>query len=183
MFASIANYFVAHGWQRGAPVAGRADKAADAPDFVPPDPKALDPVYPLALLESKGYSLRAGTNRARKARWWSRSTATPAANTGWATATLRHHPLQPFADVRDGGVAAGAGDRRRAASRGGAAVIRAALVSSLALALAACAANPPKQAPTLASSKPARAHPAPGASPYAPAQEDVSKRGGMVGDL
>lgn len=62
-------------------------------------------------------------------------------------------------------------------------MIRAALVSSLALALAACAANPPKQAPPLASSKPARAHPAPGASPYAPAQEDLSKRGGMVGDL
>lgn len=62
-------------------------------------------------------------------------------------------------------------------------MIRAALVSSLALALAACAANPPKQAPPLASSKPARAHPATGASPYAPAQEDLSKRGGMVGDL
>ena len=64
VFASIANYFVAHGWQRGAAVAGRADKAAGAPDFVPPDPKALDPVYPLALLESKGYRLRAGEPRA-----------------------------------------------------------------------------------------------------------------------
>ena len=62
--------------------------------------------------------------------------------------------------------------------------MRAALVSAIALALAACAANPPKQAPPLASSKPKpAAHPSSSGSPYAPAQEDVSKRGGMVGDL
>jgi len=62
--------------------------------------------------------------------------------------------------------------------------MRAALVSAMALALAACAANPPKQAPPVASSKPKPAmHPSSGRSPYAPAQEDVSKRGGMVGDL
>jgi rare lipoprotein A len=62
-------------------------------------------------------------------------------------------------------------------------VIRATLASSLALALVACAANPPKQAPPAAASKPKSAHPAPTRSPYAPAQEDVSKRDGMVGDL
>jgi rare lipoprotein A len=65
-------------------------------------------------------------------------------------------------------------------------MIRATLVSSLALALAACAATPPKQAPQ-ASTKVAKprsvAHSPSTASPYAPAQEDVSKRGGMVGDL
>jgi rare lipoprotein A len=62
-------------------------------------------------------------------------------------------------------------------------VIRGALAVSLALALAACAANPPKQAPPVASSKPKPAHSPSTRSPYAPAQEDVSKRGGMVGDL
>lgn len=62
-------------------------------------------------------------------------------------------------------------------------MIRATLASVLALALAACAAAPQKQAPPLASSKPKAAHPASTRSPYAPAQEDVSKRGGMVGDL
>ena len=61
--------------------------------------------------------------------------------------------------------------------------MRALLAPSIALALAACAAAPQKQAPPVASSKPKPAHPAPGRSPYAPAQEDVSKRDGMVGDL
>ena len=62
-------------------------------------------------------------------------------------------------------------------------MIRNALAVPLALALAACAANPPKQAPPVASSKAKAAHPPSTRSPYAPAQEDVSKRGGMVGDL
>ncbi|GAA5000578.1 septal ring lytic transglycosylase RlpA family protein [Pseudoluteimonas lycopersici] len=61
--------------------------------------------------------------------------------------------------------------------------MRALLASSIVLALAACAAAPQKQAPPVASSKPKPAHPASTRSPYAPAQEDVSKRGGMVGDL
>ncbi|HET7125773.1 MAG TPA: septal ring lytic transglycosylase RlpA family protein, partial [Lysobacter sp.] len=64
-------------------------------------------------------------------------------------------------------------------------MIRAALASSLALALAACAATPQKQAPQASNKvgKPHASRPASGASPYAPAQEDLSKRGGMVGDL
>ena len=58
-----------------------------------------------------------------------------------------------------------------------------ATIASAALLLAACAAAPPKQAPPAV----AKSHPAPrgatGVSPYAPAQEDMSKRDGMVGDL
>jgi rare lipoprotein A len=58
-----------------------------------------------------------------------------------------------------------------------------ATIASAALLLAACAAAPPTQAPPAV----AKSHPAPrgatGVSPYAPAQEDVSKRDGMVGDL
>jgi membrane-bound lytic murein transglycosylase B len=57
IFASIANYFVVHGWQRGGPVVARATRAAGAGDFVP---DALDPVYPLAALAQRGYAPQAG---------------------------------------------------------------------------------------------------------------------------
>lgn len=61
VFASIANYFVVHGWQRGAPVVARAVRDANAADFVPEgDPKALDPVYPLADLAARGYRPQPG---------------------------------------------------------------------------------------------------------------------------
>ena len=61
VFASIANYFVVHGWQRGAPVVARADKAAGAAEFVPTgDPKSLEPDHPLPLLAQKGFTPRAG---------------------------------------------------------------------------------------------------------------------------
>jgi len=62
-------------------------------------------------------------------------------------------------------------------------MIRGAMIASATLLLAACAAAPQKQAPPVAASKPKPAHALPGRSPYAPAQEDLSKRGGMVGDL
>lgn len=52
IFASIANYFVVHGWQRGGPVAARASRDAAAADFIP---ASLDPVYPLAALAQRGY--------------------------------------------------------------------------------------------------------------------------------
>lgn len=57
VFASIANYFVVHGWQRGGPVVARADRAADGVDFVP---ESLDPVYPLADLAARGYRPQPG---------------------------------------------------------------------------------------------------------------------------
>ena len=61
VFASIANYFVVHGWERGGPVVARADKAAGAAEFVPSgDPKSLEPDHPLALLAQRGFTPRPG---------------------------------------------------------------------------------------------------------------------------
>ena len=57
VFASIANYFVVHGWERGAPVVARADRAPGAEDF---RPDTMDPVHPLAALAERGYTPRAG---------------------------------------------------------------------------------------------------------------------------
>lgn len=61
VFASIANYFVIHGWERGGPVVARADKAEGAAEFVPSgDPKSLEPDHPLSLLAEQGFTPRAG---------------------------------------------------------------------------------------------------------------------------
>jgi membrane-bound lytic murein transglycosylase B len=57
VFASIANYFVVHGWQRGGAVAARAMRAPGAAEFAP---EALDPVYPLSELAGMGYRPRPG---------------------------------------------------------------------------------------------------------------------------
>ena len=57
VFASIANYFVVHGWERGAPVVARASRDAGAEDFVPEN---WDPVYPLAALAARGYRPQPG---------------------------------------------------------------------------------------------------------------------------
>ena len=53
VFASIANYFVVHGWQRGGPVVARAQRADGAADF---KPENWEPVYPLADLAGRGYT-------------------------------------------------------------------------------------------------------------------------------
>lgn len=53
VFASIANYFIAKGgWQRGGPIAARAQVAADA---VPFEPEGFEPVYTLGDLARAGY--------------------------------------------------------------------------------------------------------------------------------
>ncbi|TYT25825.1 lytic murein transglycosylase B [Luteimonas viscosa] len=57
VFASIANYFVVHGWERDAPVVARAMRDAGAEDFVPEN---WDPVYPLADLAARGYRPQPG---------------------------------------------------------------------------------------------------------------------------
>jgi membrane-bound lytic murein transglycosylase B len=57
VFASIANYFVVHGWERGAPVVARARRAADAAEFLPGN---VEPVHRLAELAARGYSPQPG---------------------------------------------------------------------------------------------------------------------------
>ncbi|ASR43475.1 lytic murein transglycosylase B [Xanthomonas citri pv. mangiferaeindicae] len=57
VFASIANYFVVHGWQRGGPVVARAQRADGAADF---KPENWEPVYPLADLAARGYTPLSG---------------------------------------------------------------------------------------------------------------------------
>lgn len=57
VFASIANYFVVHGWQRDGAVVARATRDPGAADFVP---DTLDPVYPLAALAARGYRPQPG---------------------------------------------------------------------------------------------------------------------------
>lgn len=51
--ASVANYFVAHGWQNGQPVAARAQAAADAR---PLQPKGYEPLYTVQQMEAWGYA-------------------------------------------------------------------------------------------------------------------------------
>ena len=57
VFASIANYFVIHGWQADGPVVARATLDAGAAEFVPEN---LEPVHPMPALAVRGYRSLAG---------------------------------------------------------------------------------------------------------------------------
>jgi membrane-bound lytic murein transglycosylase B len=57
VFASVANYFVVHGWERDAPVVARATLDAQQAEFVP---ETLEPVHPLPALAARGYRPMAG---------------------------------------------------------------------------------------------------------------------------
>ena len=56
IFASIANYFVSFGWQRGGPVVARAERGVGAQDL----DAQLEPGYTLAQLAELGYTPRQG---------------------------------------------------------------------------------------------------------------------------
>ena len=53
ILASVANYFAAHGWESGEPVAVRAQPAADARAI---KPDGIEPVYPVQQMEAWGYA-------------------------------------------------------------------------------------------------------------------------------
>ena len=57
VFASIANYFVVHGWERDAPVVARATRDAGADEF---RPENVEPVHRLAELADRGYRPQPG---------------------------------------------------------------------------------------------------------------------------
>lgn len=52
VFASIANYFVVHGWQADGPVVARAGLDAGRAEFAPEN---LEPVHALSTLAERGY--------------------------------------------------------------------------------------------------------------------------------
>lgn len=61
VFASIANYFLVHGWQPGAPVAARARRATGAADVATDGGrKSLEPIHSLPSLQRRGYTPQPG---------------------------------------------------------------------------------------------------------------------------
>lgn len=64
IFASIANYFVAHGWEPGEPVALPAMRSGAGAEFVP---DGMEAKYSLPDLAEKGYRPREAVGHAAKA--------------------------------------------------------------------------------------------------------------------
>jgi membrane-bound lytic murein transglycosylase B len=64
VFASVANYFVAHGWTRGEPVALQATRGDGAQAF---KPETLEARYSLLDLANKGYRPRVAVGHATPA--------------------------------------------------------------------------------------------------------------------
>ena len=64
VFASVANYFVAHGWKRDEPVALPATRDAKATAFTP---ESLEAKYSLLELGAKGYRLQQAVGHAAPA--------------------------------------------------------------------------------------------------------------------
>lgn len=54
IFYSIANYFVAHGWEKNQPVCDRAEVAADAER---PELRGTEPLFTVGTLAAMGYSI------------------------------------------------------------------------------------------------------------------------------
>ena len=183
VFASIANYFVVHGWQRGGAVVARATRDAGAADFAPP---TLDPIYPLATLARAAIGRRPA-NRAATGAPKARRCITLDGEAGkeywlgyrnfYVITRYNHSPMYAMAvhqlaqAIRAGsGAHEGAGARRRYRRIGADRLQRRAdeaipTGATRVQALPVCPATAPAHQPAC------------GVSPYAPAQEDLGKRG------
>jgi lytic murein transglycosylase B len=141
VFASIANYFVAHGWQRGQPVAVPATLASGSDEW---SPGSLEASHGLADLAARGYRPLVEVDAALPATVVNLEGERGPRVLARLQEFLRDQPLQPLAAVFAGGLPALAGPRRPRRRRGRGAVTATPRVAR-ALALVAClaASRPP----------------------------------------